>query len=108
MEDRTMKIAIAADAPDIDTDVAAHAARAPYYLIFNTDGSLQAALANPVAAGGQHAGPAAAQFLAGQGVGLVAADEFGPRFLEALDAHGIRHALETGRVADVIARLVAR
>jgi hypothetical protein len=28
MEDRTMKIAIAADAPDIDTDVTSHAARA--------------------------------------------------------------------------------
>jgi predicted Fe-Mo cluster-binding NifX family protein len=76
--------------------------------MFDGNGRMQAALANPVAAGGQHAGPAAAQFLAGQCVGLVAAGEFGPRFLEALEAHGIRHALETGRVADVITRLVAR
>jgi len=89
MEDRTMKIAIAADAPNIDTDVAAHAARAPYYLIFNADGRLYAAPANPVVASGQGAGPAAAQFLAGQGVGLVVAGEFGPRFLDALEEHGI-------------------
>ncbi|OGI44024.1 MAG: hypothetical protein A2150_02290 [Candidatus Muproteobacteria bacterium RBG_16_64_11] len=103
-----MKIAIAADAPNVDTDVAAHAGRAPYYLIFNPDGRLHAAAANPVAASGQGAGPAAVQFLAGQGVGLVVAGEFGPHFLDALAAHGIKHALETGRVADVIARLIAR
>jgi predicted Fe-Mo cluster-binding NifX family protein len=48
------------------------------------------------------------QFLAGQGVGLVAAGDFGPHFLDALEAHGIQHAQETGRVADVIARLIAR
>jgi predicted Fe-Mo cluster-binding NifX family protein len=103
-----MKIAIAANAPNIDTDVAAHAGRAPYYLIFNPDGRLHAAPANPVAAGGSPAGPAAVQFLAGQGAGLVAAGEFGPHFLDELEAHGMKHALETGRVADVIARLIAR
>jgi predicted Fe-Mo cluster-binding NifX family protein len=108
MEDRTMKIAVAAEAPNIDTDVAAHAARAPYYLLFNADGRLHAAPANPVVASGQGAGPAAAQFLAGHGVGLVAAGEFGPHFLDALEEHGIGHVRETGRVADVIARLVAR
>jgi len=103
-----MKIAIAADAPSIDTVVAAHAARAAYYLIFDKDGRLHAELANPVVASGQGAGPAAAQFLAAQGVELVAAGEFGPHFLDELEAHGIKHALETGRVADVIARLIAR
>jgi predicted Fe-Mo cluster-binding NifX family protein len=108
MEDRTMKIAIAAEAPNIDTDVAAHAGRAPYYLIFNTDGRLHAAPANPVAAGGQSAGPAVVQFLTGQGVGLVVAGEFGPHFLDALNEHGMKHTQATGRVADVIARLIAR
>lgn len=103
-----MKIAIAADAPNVDTDVAAHAGRAPYYLIFNADGRLHAAPANPLAAGGHPAGPAAARFLASQGVGLIVAGEFGPHFLDALKEHGIQHALETGRVADVIARLIAR
>jgi predicted Fe-Mo cluster-binding NifX family protein len=41
-------------------------------------------------------------------VGLVVAGEFGPHFLDALEEHGIGHMQETGRVADVIARLVAR
>jgi predicted Fe-Mo cluster-binding NifX family protein len=108
MENRAMKIAIAADAPNVDTDVAAHAGRAPYYLIFNPDGRLYAAPANPVAAGGRGAGPAVVQFLSGQGVGLVAAGEFGPHYLDALQEHGMKHALETGRVADVIARLIKR
>ena len=103
-----MRIAIAAGAPDTDADVAANAARAPYYLIFNVDGRLHAAPANPLAAGGHPAGPEAARFLAGQGVGLVVAGEFGQHFLDALEAHAIRHAQETGRVADVIARLAAR
>jgi hypothetical protein len=52
MENRTMKIAIAADAPNIDTTVAAHAARAPFYMIVDEDGHLRAAPANPLAAGG--------------------------------------------------------
>jgi predicted Fe-Mo cluster-binding NifX family protein len=108
MEDRTMKIAVAAEAPSIDTEVAAHAARAPFYLVFDSDGRLHAALANPLVASGHNAGPATAQFLAGQGVGLVAAGEFGPHFLDALAEHGIGHVQETGRVADVLARLVAR
>ena len=103
-----MKIAIAADAPNIDTEVAAHAARAAFYLIFDEDGRLHAALANPLVASGHNAGPAAAQFLAGQGVGLVTAGDFGPHFLDALAEHGISHVQETGRVADIIARLVAR
>lgn len=102
-----MKIAIAANVPNVDTEVAAHAARAPYYLIFNVDGRLHAALADPVVAGGRGAGPPAAQFLAGQGVGLVAVGEFGPRFLEALKEHGIRYAQETGPVTDVITKLVS-
>jgi hypothetical protein len=36
------------------------------------------------------------------------AGEFGRHFLDALEAHGMKHAQETGRVADVIARLIAR
>lgn len=103
-----MKIAIAAEAADADTDVSGHAARAAFYLIFDETGRRHAALANPLAAGGRDAGPAAAQFLAEQGVELVAAGDFGPRFLDALEERGIRHVLETGRVTDVIARLVAR
>lgn len=103
-----MKIAIAAEAPNIDTDVAAHAGRAPYYLIFDAGGRLHAAPANPVAAGGRGAGPAVVQFLAGHGVGMVVAGEFGPNFLDALNEHGMKHALETGRIADVISRLIAR
>jgi len=108
MEDRVMKIAIAADAPNVDTNVAAHAGRAPYLLIFDADGRLHAAPANPVAAGGRNAGPTVVQFLADQGVGLVVAGEFGPNFLDALKEHGMKHALETGPVADAIARLIAR
>jgi predicted Fe-Mo cluster-binding NifX family protein len=103
-----MKIAIAADAPNIDTDVAAHAGRAPYFLIFDADGRLHAAPANPVVGSGQGAGPAAVQFLSSQGVGLVVAGEFGQHFLDALEEHGMKHSQETGRVADVIARLAAR
>jgi predicted Fe-Mo cluster-binding NifX family protein len=103
-----MKIAVAADAPNVDTDVAAHAGRAPYYLIFNADGRLHAAPANPVVGSGQGAGPAVVQFLSGQGVGLVVAGEFGRHFLDALEEHGMRHAVDNGRVADVIARLIKR
>jgi predicted Fe-Mo cluster-binding NifX family protein len=108
MEDRAMKIAIAAEAPNIDTDVAAHAGRAPYYLIFDADGRLHAALANPVVPSGQGAGPSAVQFLSGQGVGLVVASEFGRYFLDTLEEHRMKYVQETGRVEDVIARLVGR
>jgi predicted Fe-Mo cluster-binding NifX family protein len=103
-----MKIAIAAAAPVIDTDVAAHAARAPYYLIVDANGRLLAAPANPLATEGHPAGPAAARFLAGLEVRLVVAGDFGPRFLAALDEYGIAHTQATGPVADIIARVVER
>jgi len=101
-----MNIAIAANAANIDSEVAEHAARAAFYLIFDDDGLLHAALANPLAASGRSAGPEAAKFLAGHGVSLVAAGDFGPHFVAALDEHGIGHIRKIGRAADVIAELV--
>jgi len=101
-----MKIAIAANAANIDSEVAEHAARAAFYLIFDEQGLLQEALANPLATSGRSAGPEAAKFLAGHGVNLVASGDFGPHFVAALDAHGIAHVRKTGRAADVIADLV--
>jgi predicted Fe-Mo cluster-binding NifX family protein len=101
-----MKIAIAVNVANIDAEVAERGARAPFYLIFDEKGLLQAAPTNPLATSDHDAGPQAAKLLAGHGVSLVASGDFGPHFVAALDARGINHIRKTGRAGDVIAELV--
>ena len=100
-----MIIAIAATAPEPDGQVAMHGARAPFYLLFDERGSMLEALANPVVQVEGGAAPRAALFLADRGVALLAAGDFGNRFISELEEKGIRHVQMSGLISDVIVEL---
>jgi predicted Fe-Mo cluster-binding NifX family protein len=102
-----MKIAIAATTQVINAQVEMHAARAPYYLLLDTERDLYEVLANPVARIDRGAGPKAAAFLVQQNVDMVVAGEFGYRFRADLEENGISCEERTGAVADVIAEFRA-
>ena len=98
-----MKIAIAATTQALDGQVEMHAARAPYYLLLDTERDLYEVLANPVAKVDRGAGPKAAAFLVQQAVEKVVAGEFGYRFRADLEENGISCEERKGAIADVIA-----
>lgn len=101
-----MKIAIASETPDPATQIAMHAARAPYYLIYNDNRTLLAAIKNPYADIERGAAPKAAQLLKQAGVTELIAGEFGNRFVDELEACHIRAVTGSGQIAGIIQNVV--
>lgn len=94
--------AVAAESESPDAQVSAQAARCPWFLLFDAQGNLVEAVANPHqrAAGG--AGPQAAEFLASKGVQTVIAGEFGQKMADALKHRGMTFHTATGRAAESV------
>jgi len=102
-----MTIAIAAIDTNLTAQVALHSARAPYYLLFDDHGNFLKSLANPFAQVDQGAAPRAALFLSDNDVTLLAAGDFGPRFISELEQRGIRYVQKTDLVSDALKELIA-
>ena len=101
-----MKIAIAATSADINAMVDMHAARAACYLLFDDQGELLEVLANPYSEVTRGAAPKVTQLLVENGVALLAAGEFGPKFEAELEMNNIRHIQKSGVVVDLIREIV--
>lgn len=101
-----MKIAIAVDTTDIEAQIEDRAARAPYYLIVDTENGRSGALANPAAQAERAAGQAAAAFLVSEGVNKVVAGDFGPKFRAALQHAGIACEVSAGMASDLVKQLL--
>jgi len=102
-----MKIAVAVMKPEIEASVASHGARAPFYLLFNEKGEMLEVLSNPYIELGRGVAPLAARLLSGKGVTLLAAGDFGPRFVSELKLKGINHAQYSGKVSEIVRQLIA-
>ena len=85
-----MKIAIAAEKIDLDSNVCPTAGRAPYYLIFENS-KMTKTIENPFAAGRGGAGNGVAQMLSDENVELVVSGNFGEKMIEVLDEKNIKH-----------------
>ncbi|ADH84876.1 NifB/NifX family molybdenum-iron cluster-binding protein [Desulfurivibrio alkaliphilus] len=101
-------IAVAAEGPEATAAVSKVAARAPYLLLFDHQGNLTAAMANPYRQAGGAAGPQVAQFLADQGAGVVIAGEFGAKMLTAMQNQGLEPRIADGTAATVVQALLNR
>lgn len=75
-----MLMAVAANGPQVEGEIQHHAARAPYYLLFDASATLLEAIANPYCEAGHAVAPKVAALLAGKGVSELVAAELGPRF----------------------------
>jgi predicted Fe-Mo cluster-binding NifX family protein len=102
-----MKIAIAVTSSGKDAYVDTHGARAPYYLILNTDAGASEILPNPVTQAERRAGPQAAAFLVSQGVEKVVAGDFGSKFRTELEGSNIVCTETAGSVIKVVDELSA-
>ena len=94
-----MKIAIASDGKDENSEISSRGARAPFYLIFEK-GKLVETIKNPFAIGGGGAGWSVAHMLADKKVDLVIAGRVGPNMERALKEKGLKSKEESGKVKD--------
>jgi len=96
-----MKIAVASEGKDLDSEISERGGRAPYYLVFE-DKRLVETIKNPFAAGGGGAGFSVAYMLAEKKVGLVIAGKLGGNMISALNEKGIEFREKSGKVEGVV------
>lgn len=102
-----MKIAIAANTRDSGALVAMHAARAPFYLFYDEEGTLFDAIVNPYDSIERGAAPRVARLLQEHGVETLVAGEFGGKFITLLEERKINIAPGSGLVSEVIKEVLA-
>lgn len=89
-------IAVASGGKTLAAEVSGVAARSPYFLIFDADGTLLEAVDNPYKNAKGGAGPAVVPFLAQKDVAFVVAGEFGEKMIQAMQAQGIGYLQFSG------------
>ena len=100
-----MKIAVASEGKDIESEISGRGGRAPYYLIFE-DKELVESIKNPFAVGSGGAGFSVAHMLTEKKVDLVVTGKIGPNMDSALKEKGIEVREEGGKkVSDIINEL---
>ena len=101
-----MKIAVAAEGQEPQSSPADRFARAPWFLVFDGDGTFLEAV-NMVA--GEHGAAAAAVgLLANRGVGMLIAPRLGPNAVSALATAGMKAYLSEGvTAADCVTRYLS-
>ena len=96
-----MKIAVASEGKDINSEVSEKGGRAPYYLIFENK-KLVEAIKNPFAMGSGGAGYSVAYMLADKKVNSVIAGKIGGNMQSALKQKDIKFKEASGKVFEVI------
>ncbi len=96
-----MKIAVASEGKDLDSEISCRGGRAPFYLVFE-DKKLVETIKNPFAAGGGGAGFSVAYMLAEKRVGSVIAGKVGGNMVSALREKGMEFKEKGGKISEVI------
>lgn len=99
-----MKIAIASEGKEIESEVSGRGGRAPYYLVFE-DKKLIEVIKNPFASGSGGAGFSVAYMLADKKVELVIAGKIGGNMVSALEDKGIKFSEDDGKINEIIKKL---
>ncbi len=102
-----MKIAIAANTRDSGALVAMHAARAPFYLFYDEEGTLLDVIVNPYSSIERGAAPRVAHMLQEHGIETLVAGEFGGKFITLLEENNINIVPGSGLVSEVIKEVLA-
>jgi len=96
-----MKIAIASEGKDKNSEISSRGARAPFYLVFE-NGKLIETIKNPFAVGGGGVGWSVAYMLAEKKVDLIIAGRIGPNMEFALKEKGLKFKEASGKVKDFV------
>ena len=98
-----MKIAVASEEKDLDSEISGRGGRAPFYLVFE-DGKIIETIKNPFVVGGG-AGYGVAGMLAKKKVDKVIAGKFGDNMKEALKGNDIDLKEKQGIVKKIMASI---
>ena len=85
-----MKIAIAVENKNIESNVSMAVGRAPYYLLFEDNKQVKE-IKNPFAVGGGGAGFSVVQMLSNEDVNVVIGGKFGDNIISALKEKNMKH-----------------
>lgn len=96
-----MRIALASERQDIESEVSLRGGRAHYYLIFENKKLIEV-IKNPFAVGGGGAGWSVAYMLSDKKIDLVIAGRIGGNMEFALEEKGIQFKEISGKIKDVI------
>jgi len=96
-----MKIAIASEGKDGNSEISSKGGRAPYYLVFEK-GKLIEVVKNPFALGGGGAGWSVAYMLADKKVDQVICGKLGPNMRNALEQKSLKFKEVSGKVKDFV------
>ncbi len=96
-----MKIAIASEGKEVDSEISQRGGRAPYYLVFE-DKKLIETIKNPFASGSGGAGFSVAYMLTNKKVNLVIAGKIGPNMKTALKEKNIKFKEAVGGIKEFL------
>jgi len=102
-----MKIAVAANGKDSGADVSSHAARAPFFLVYDENGKFLDCIDNPYSSVERGAAPRVAPLLKMHGIGILVAADFGGRFVAELEENNIATIKSNGPASEAIQKLLA-
>ena len=102
-----MIIAVAADSASTDAPISMHAARAPFYLLYDENGRFLNAIENPFSNTERGAAPRTTEFLLTHEVDILVAGEFGERFIELLQDNNISTVVTQGTASNAIKNVIS-
>ena len=108
MGEEKVVIAVASDGETLEAAVSHLAARGPYFLIVDSEGTLLDAVENPFKDTRGGAGVSAANFLAEKNVTIIIAGNFGNKMIAALEAQDIAHFEFEGIAKDAIREVMEK
>jgi predicted Fe-Mo cluster-binding NifX family protein len=104
----TGRIAVAAVADDVNSDISPVAARAPYYLIFDKDGAFLKAVKNPFSGSARDSSSGVVDLVVKESCKTMIAGEFGYKMQSRLKANGITYYERKGSVKKALRAFTAK
>ncbi len=99
-------IAVAALGDKADSEISSVAGKAPYYLIFNENGTFLKSVNNPGLTGGRNSSAAAVDLFLRESTGTVIAGKFGVKMQNRLKMSGISYCEREGNARKTVQALV--
>ncbi len=99
------KIAVVGEGKTLEAKVSGQPGRSPFILFFDEKGNLIEAIANP-AKDAPSSGIAVTDFLAGKGVTIAVAGEYGPQIVEVMKSKGIKAVTFKGSVGEAVKKVL--
>ena len=101
-----VKIAVASINKNATSHVSTTAGRSPYYIIFDSTGTLIEVIENPYKDVRGGAGPSTANFLAEKGVTIVIAGTYGGKMINAMKSKGMTYFEFKGIATDAVKKVL--